>query len=408
MTETGILKEAISSSDANTSIMVSVDNTNEFKKDFDDYSNKEINMFMKAWEESFSNEGAINISTARTKIDDRTFIKIKGEKFDDLHIAYFGFYDNKLYTIGTTQNVNNAKNNDTYKEIIKSVNTFRFGPRESYTSYLDQEENKVNYFSTDNLMLLIIFGAALTYGIGIGIPYLLKKFVIKKSINKKKAIILSIAWYVIQILFFSLIGSNNTSVGPMISSFITYNILLKDNNEEFQEKQDQEQEESVNEKVEDNKNIKEDTKSKNKTKNAKSKSVFYFLVIYLLLSFLYNMKHVIDGYNVLFNGKNIQHYDSGFKFLLNYEFYGNVIMVVIILFLINSLVEKKKHFPKLLIYSIILKTIYNILYRIFRYLIPFFKVDIRIGLILLELLFSSLMIYYILKSKRINKMFENG
>jgi hypothetical protein len=78
------------------------------------------------------------------------------------------------------------------------------------------------------LFLAILSSFLITWGIGLGVPLVFRRFIFRKNIQRNNAIIFSVVWYFVQFFVYTSTGTANKTHFPLlIISILTYRILTK-------------------------------------------------------------------------------------------------------------------------------------------------------------------------------------
>lgn len=228
--ETIIKKARYEKGEDCASIMIDISEV-ESSGSFTSYSDQDYEKFMENVKNELSKKFK-NVKTGKVIIDNKIFVKIEYDtNQESKYIGYMGFYNSKQYIIGSTQPIklNDKLNN----QIYKSIKTFKFGKRENMIESISENTSlsDVYSFSYNSILVYILLNFMLTYGVGIGVPLILRKFILKKTLTKKTAILVSFFWYIVQLTIWTLLNSSSKAHGGlMIISVLTYVIFTKEYN----------------------------------------------------------------------------------------------------------------------------------------------------------------------------------
>jgi hypothetical protein len=229
----------------NTSILCNSYYIDGIVLDFEDYNenewNKILDDFNLNYMESLSDYSNNTLLIEKVFLADYPFIKIQylvKTDFENYAVKTFQTsLNNRYYTIITTMDLDIGEET-VIDDIESAIKSFSFDKSDiepiKVNSNEDTGVNEKNLYK--GFLSLAIVGFILTYGIGVGIPLLFRKFITKGKVDRTRAIIYSVSWYIIQIIFFSMIGSvSKTHGGSLITSIITYSLLSKRNeNKQFE------------------------------------------------------------------------------------------------------------------------------------------------------------------------------
>lgn len=147
---------------------------------------------------------------------------VSGANLNDISVFYATIHNGLVYWVGAVAPEERFPLVE--QEILSSVESFVF---EDWNSMTSQNKDEQSSIVTD-LILRLILGLILTWGIGLFIPLILRFLILKRPIERKCAIIVVvILWFANFILFTTLGSESKTHFALFMVAYASYLILHK-------------------------------------------------------------------------------------------------------------------------------------------------------------------------------------